>query len=105
VKQPVQGVHVKWILINLEKTRDYAYTIWGRPNCIWCQRAKEFLTDVGEPFDYIELTPTNLGAFQEITYGAKTVPQVFDPVGGLIGGYEDLVEFYRTRVEAEVNLA
>ncbi len=72
---------------------DYAYTIWGRPNCIWCERAKQLLEEYGEPYDYIELTVSNQGSFAELTNGARTVPQTFDPLGGWIGGYEHLKEF------------
>jgi glutaredoxin len=73
------------------------YTIWGRPDCVWCNAAKQFLENKGERYDYVELTADKVPIFSNITNGARTVPQVFDPIGGLIGGYEDLVEFYKTR--------
>ncbi len=83
---------------------DYAYTIWGRPNCIWCERAKQLLEDVGEPYDYIELNSGNQQRFAELTNGARTVPQIFDPVGGLIGGHDNLKEFLTERISQEVNM-
>ncbi len=73
------------------------YTIWGRPHCVWCEAAKKFLSENNEEYTYVELDHTNLYKFGELTNGAKTVPQIFDPFSCLIGGYEDLVEFYKTR--------
>lgn len=72
------------------------YTIWGRPNCVWCERAKQFLTDVGEGFEYIELTADNIKEFELLTNGAKTVPQIFDPTDERVGGYDELVASYIT---------
>lgn len=65
------------------------YTVWGRPDCKWCERAKEFLADMNEPYDYVELRPSNLEEFNILTGGAKTVPQIFYK-DELIGGYEAL---------------
>lgn len=66
------------------------YTVWGRPNCPWCDRAKELLGYYFIEYEYKELTSSNLDEFSSITNNAKTVPQVFDEDGDLIGGYEDL---------------
>lgn len=81
------------------------YTIWGRPDCIRCERAKKFLEDVGEDYNYITLDTSNSLEFFEKTKGRKTVPQVFDPSGGHIGGYEALIEYYQNIVTADVHLA
>lgn len=70
------------------------YTVWGRPNCPWCDRAKEHLEDHDIQYNYIELTAENLDEFNSITNGARTVPQVFDNVG-IIGGYEDLIKYLK----------
>lgn len=70
-----------------------SYTIWGRPNCAWCERAKSILTAYGEPYEYIELTSENFETFSKLTNNAKEVPQIFDPLGGWIGGHDHLVEF------------
>jgi len=70
------------------------FTIWGRPDCPWCDRAKELLEDHDIQYDYIPLTAENLDEFSSITYGARTVPQVFDNVG-IIGGYEDLTKYLK----------
>jgi glutaredoxin len=69
----------------------YSYTIWGRPGCVWCERAKELIASKGLDYKYIELTPENLEEFNERTNGAKTVPQIFGFTGERIGGYDQLV--------------
>lgn len=69
----------------------YSYTIWGRPNCQWCERAKEFIASKGLDYKYIELTPDNLEEFNRLTDEAKTVPQIFDFFGNRIGTYEHLI--------------
>ena len=69
------------------------YTIWGRPNCVWCNEAKKLLDYYFIPFKYIELTSENLDEFTILTNGAKKVPQVFHKTGELIGGYEELNKF------------
>lgn len=75
------------------------YTIWGTETCSWCTAAKEFLASKNEPYEFILIRSSNLMEFLELTNDAKTVPQIFDPLGGRIGGYEDLVEFYKTQRE------
>lgn len=71
------------------------FTIWGRPNCQWCVRAKDFLTERAEPFHYIELTPETLEAFNLQTNDAKTVPQILWSYR-LVGGYEDMKKMWYT---------
>ncbi len=65
------------------------YTIWGRPNCQWCERAKDLLDDHDEYWEYVELTPDNLEEFNKQFHGKKTVPQIMGN-GYYVGGYEDL---------------
>ena len=73
------------------------YTIWGRPGCKWCDEAKKLLKYNFIDYCYIELTPENHERFSELTNGAKTVPQIFDPFSCLIGGYDDLKDFLKAR--------
>ena len=68
------------------------YVIWGRPGCVWCDRAKHELTIDGIEFDYVELRPSNLEEFTILTNGAKTVPQILYR-DKLIGGYEALINW------------
>jgi glutaredoxin len=73
------------------------YTVWGRPNCVWCKEAKKLLEYYFIEYEYKELTPDNMGEFNYMTGFAKSVPQIIKhtPNDGdhefkLIGGYEDL---------------
>jgi glutaredoxin len=62
--------------------------IYGRPDCPWCDRAKELCRDAGYRFITYDITQEGqLERFQVRTRGARTVPQVF--LGELlVGGFE-----------------
>ena len=70
-------------------------TIWSRPNCIWCDRAKDLLTQKSIP--YLEKV-VGVGATKEqlleAVPGAHTVPQIFMD-GVLVGGFQELQEYLR----------
>lgn len=73
------------------------YTIWGRPDCVWCNEAKKLLEYHFIEYEYVELIPQNYSKFDELTNGARTVPQIFDPFSQLVGGYEDLRDFLKAQ--------
>jgi len=65
--------------------------IFGRPNCAWCDRAKELAAIQKAPFIYRDFTkdPGTLAELKRRAPGARTVPQIF--IGErLIGGYTEL---------------
>jgi glutaredoxin len=68
------------------------YLVIGRKNCNYCEKAKELLTSQGKEFVYVDITSGDDNAdpfwkkFLVTNMKVKTVPQVFN----LIGGYEDL---------------
>lgn len=65
--------------------------IYGKDNCPWCQRTKDFLDGKGTPYQYLTLNVDFLreDLLREIPT-ARTFPQVV--VNGVpIGGYEELV--------------
>lgn len=65
------------------------FIIKTRPNCIWCDKAKNLLTEVGEAYtEQKHETDLELAAFRQA--GFKTFPQIFRN-GVLIGGYSELV--------------
>lgn len=70
------------------------YEIYTKPTCVFCTRAKDLLSLLGE--DYTEYNIENSELFeqliQKLGYRPKTVPQIFHD-GKLIGGYTELVEF------------
>ncbi|RUP39326.1 MAG: glutaredoxin [Acinetobacter sp.] len=72
------------------------FEIYGRNNCVWCDRAKELLDTKEIPYRYknIEMDSAALLDFKILFPGKKTVPQIMK--GSLyIGGYENLVEWLK----------
>jgi glutaredoxin len=80
------------------------FEIYGRNNCVWCDRAKELLTSYGLEFEYanIEESEAARAEFKRLWPTARTVPQIIEwsdgdtivlPVWTHIGGYEDLVKW------------
>lgn len=74
------------------------FDLYGRDNCVWCDRAKKLLQDEGLPVRYhsIEQNKDDLRDFKRLFPGAKTVPQItHSDMGGTytIGGYDNLVKY------------
>ena len=67
-------------------------TVWGLPNCVWCNEAKKLLEYYFIEYEYKELTSENLSDFSLATGGAKTVPQIFKDKK-LIGGFDNLSKY------------
>jgi glutaredoxin 3 len=75
------------------------YTIYSKPTCSYCNRAKRLLTELNLPFTEIEVDvgqPKEQGKqyctveqLKERVPSAKTVPQIFEG-DVLIGGYTEL---------------
>ncbi len=70
--------------------------IYGRDNCIWCERAVEFAENANMEYDYkkfgIDYTRSELVELIG-TEDNLTVPQIFIN-GTLIGGYNQFVEYH-----------
>lgn len=67
-------------------------TIWSKPGCIWCDRAKDLLTR--ESIPYIEKNIAKNATKEELLEavpGARTLPQIFID-GVLVGGYQELYD-------------
>lgn len=80
---------------------DY-FIVYGKDNCVWCDRAKDLLRSVDADWDFsnIETDPKEIPDFKALFPGASTVPQVF--YGGKdgdesIGGYEALVAWMKSK--------
>lgn len=65
------------------------FTINGKPNCKWCEKAKELLDDLGLEYKYVNVMD-NLYAKDKVKRdGFTTVPAIY--LGdSIIGGYEVL---------------
>ena len=74
----------------------HPYVIIGTPRCFFCSQAKALLMEKYSDYQYFDLEK-NLW-LRELFQLAKlkTVPQVFTPEGGLIGGYDELVVHLNT---------
>ena len=69
------------------------YTIYGRPNCGWCIRAKGLLSSNNVEYKYIDIYEDSKSMAWIKEKGYKTVPQIFED-DEHIGGYNELVEYY-----------
>ena len=65
------------------------YTIYGRPYCGWCERAKDLLSSENIEYKYIDIYEDSKSLALMKEKGYKTVPQIFDD-DKHIGGYNDL---------------
>lgn len=67
------------------------YWIVGKPNCPWCDKAKELLKDQGKSFDYscVVENPEELNNLKRLEL--TTVPQIWKE-GQHIGGYSELAQ-------------
>ena len=67
-------------------------TVYGKPQCTYCDKAKALLNSKGIEYTYIDLMEdAEAMAFIRST-GARTVPQIYSG-DTLIGGFDNLVEW------------
>jgi len=71
-------------------------TIYSKPNCVFCEKAKSMVKNLG--FEYEEImfgkdfkTPDEL--FEAVGKQVRTMPQIIID-DKHIGGYNELVEYY-----------
>lgn len=80
--------------INPEAEEPEFYTLFSKPGCPHCARAKVLLTEAGAKYEEIQLgRDTSSRSLRAVT-GADTVPQVFRS-GVRIGGSDDLETFLK----------
>lgn len=79
--------------INPQAVQKQAITVFSKPNCPYCKKAKQLLTDKGLTFDELEVGTTISLANLKALSNADTVPQVFID-GQLIGGSEALATYF-----------
>ena len=71
--------------------------MYTRPTCFWCVRAKHLLESKGISYRDLEINNDDLRKELKIKApGIKTIPQIFKD-GKRIGGYEDLVEYFKDK--------
>ena len=71
--------------------------MYTRPTCFWCVRAKHLLESKGISYRDLDINNDDLRKELKIKApGIKTIPQIFKG-GKRIGGYEDLVEYFKDK--------
>jgi glutaredoxin 1 len=71
--------------------------IYGKPSCVYCDRAKELCSLKFYEFEYKDVTEAeNLTELKSKVPNVKTVPQIFID-DGLIGGYDDFKVFVEAK--------
>lgn len=71
--------------------------MYTRPTCFWCIRAKHLLESKGISYRDLDINNDDLRKELKIKApGIKTIPQIFKD-GKRIGGYEDLVEYFKDK--------
>lgn len=67
--------------------------IYGKPNCIYCERAKKALDAHGYAYNYFQLgVDYTVEDFQAMFPGRRTAPQIYIGNKLLDDGYTSLVE-------------
>lgn len=65
-------------------------TIYGKPTCVWCEKAKRLAAQYGLEHNYVDIeTKQNLEELKEKLPDVKTIPQIWWDEKYL-GGYEGL---------------
>ena len=73
------------------------FDMYTRPTCFWCVRAKHLLESKGISYRDLDINNDDLRKELKIKApGVKTIPQIFKD-GKRIGGYEDLVEYFKDK--------
>lgn len=72
--------------------KDDKFTIFGQPDCIYCDKAKALLTLRDLPFEYHDVS--DLRGFKNFlkTQGMTTVPVIYHGAK-LIGGFDKLEDY------------
>lgn len=68
------------------------YTLIGRNECIFCDKASELLQQTDIQYKYYGIDTDPLIKTLILAAGYKTVPIIFDEEGKEIGGYTQLKE-------------
>lgn len=78
------------------------WIIYGKPNCPYCEKAKNYLDNLGEKYEYKDVSASDLlrEEMQEMVrdFGwggpARTVPQIFCGTD-YIGGFDSLDKYMK----------
>ena len=71
------------------------YRIYGTSSCSFCDKAKDLLNSKNLEYDFINIQEDEDGFEVFVKMGYRTVPQIIDPNGQFIGGYDKLVQSFK----------
>lgn len=54
------------------------FVVYGKPNCINCDKAKAMLNNAGFEFDYVDVTKDQKAFDRLSVMGLKSLPQIWD---------------------------
>lgn len=72
------------------------FVVYGKPNCIYCDKVKMLLDIKSKEYDYIDVTKDDNASEMFIEKGFRSFPQIFQEGEGVsvhIGGFEELYKF------------
>lgn len=70
------------------------FKIYGKPNCIFCEKAVACLKSLNLLYEYIDLSVDGDSLHKIKSEGHKTVPVIFFN-DDLVGGYTELKEYLK----------
>lgn len=72
------------------------YTLYGKEDCSYCQRAKDLLDSKGIEYTYVDVRENDanltemMNRCQRVGFTPRIVPQIFTSEGNYVGGYTEL---------------
>ncbi len=80
------------------------FDIYTRPDCVWCNKAKELLFKEGIEYNDYDINQKLLREeLKSKAPGIKTIPQIFKS-GVRIGGYQDLVTYLEEKTNVRISM-
>lgn len=77
----------------MTQTSTKGTVVYGKENCVFCDRAKKLLGGLSIPYTYKNAgDPAIRAELLELVPAAKSVPQIW-LYGVYVGGWEDLVNY------------
>lgn len=73
--------------------------IFSKPNCRFCEQAKQFLDNLDIEYDAIDITKNPMDHSFLVREGHRTVPQFYQDDNLLFeGGYNQLVQYSKEQI-------
>ena len=73
--------------------------IFSKPNCPYCERAKQYLDNLDIEYDTIDITKNPIAHSFLVKEGHRTVPQIYHNERLLFeGGYNGLVKYNKEQI-------